>query len=236
MAARAVRVPVHEHHRRRHPRRATCARSSTSIILPSASPERLISGDSRRTSCRPSTPAASATRGVAALKAFVESGGTLDLPRSGRRPRDRRVRAAASRRRARASSDKFFCPGSILRLDLDPAQPLGLRDARRTPPAFFAFSSAYEASAARRGTSIRPAARALRRQGSAAERLARRRRQLIAGRAAVVQVSVGTGRVVLLGFPVQHRGAVARHVPSAVQRHLHVAAEKATGVFSATIR
>ena len=29
---------------------------------------------------------------------------------------------------------------------------------------------------------------------------------LIAGRAAVVEAAVGTGRVVLFGFPVQHRG------------------------------
>ncbi len=29
---------------------------------------------------------------------------------------------------------------------------------------------------------------------------------IIAGRAAVVQATVGTGHVVLLGFPVQHRG------------------------------
>jgi len=30
--------------------------------------------------------------------------------------------------------------------------------------------------------------------------------ELIAGRAAVVEAPVGPGRVVLLGFPVQHRG------------------------------
>jgi hypothetical protein len=30
--------------------------------------------------------------------------------------------------------------------------------------------------------------------------------EIIAGRAAVVQATVGTGHVVLLGFPVQHRG------------------------------
>jgi hypothetical protein len=81
--------------------------------------------------------------------------------------------------------------------------------------AFFAFSSAFEASSGRgpasgHGGDPAPAA--------GMETIAHyanrdllvsgwlEGEEIIAGRAAVVQAAVGTGHVVLFGFPVQHRG------------------------------
>ena len=80
--------------------------------------------------------------------------------------------------------------------------------------AFFAFSSAFEACrrAARDGhggdPSRQPACDTVAHYGERDLLLSGwlEGEDVIAGRAAVVQATVGTGRVVLLGFPVQHRG------------------------------
>ena len=40
----------------------------------------------------------------------------------------------------------------------------------------------------------------------------------LARRAAVVSAKLGEGKVVLIGFPAQHRAQTARHVQAAVQR------------------
>jgi hypothetical protein len=115
---------------------------------------------------------------------------------------------------ARDAEDTLFVPGSIVKLELDPSQPLAYGMEPRTA-AFFAFSSAFET-----GTGASPTAG---HGGTAAaapriETVARygdkdillsgwlEGEPLIAGRAGVVDVAVGAGHVVLFGFPVQHRG------------------------------
>ena len=168
------------------------------IILPSLSPERIAGGYSQD-----AVPAGYAgglgEAGSAALKIFVEGGGTLvSLDQAGGfaisalslpvRDVTRGVR-----------SDRFFGPGSILRLEVDPAQPLAYGMPRHTA-GFFAFSSAYEILAtADTTTAARFGDNDLLLSGWLDGE------QLIAGRPAAVQVNAGKGRVVLLGFPVQHR-------------------------------
>jgi hypothetical protein len=66
---------------------------------------------------------------------------------------------------------------------------------------FFAFSSAYEILASAEATS---AAHFGDKDVLISGWL--EGEQVIAGRPAVVQVNVGKGRVILLGFPVQYRG------------------------------
>ena len=67
--------------------------------------------------------------------------------------------------------------------------------------AFFSFSSAYDVTVPH--PSIQVVARYAQRDVLLSGWLDGE--QVIAGRAAVIQASVGAGRVVLLGFPVQHR-------------------------------
>jgi hypothetical protein len=101
---------------------------------------------------------------------------------------------------ARTTRDLFFCPGSILRIDVDAAQPLSYGMPAQTA-GFFASSSAYEAAS---NAGVQAAVRYADKdllisgwlQGEA----------VIAGRSAVVQAPMGAGKIVLLGFPVQHRG------------------------------
>jgi hypothetical protein len=166
------------------------------IILPSAPAERLIMGHPAD-----AVPAEYAgglgQTGVDALKAFVQDGGSLVCL-------DQSCELAITalgldiRDLAREAGDKFFCPGSIVRLELDPAQPLAYGMQRETA-GFFAFSSAFRPSAGAVTVATYGQKNVLLSGWLEGE-------QAIAGQAAVVEAKAGAGRVVLLGFRVQHRG------------------------------
>jgi hypothetical protein len=169
------------------------------IILPSAPPDQLMSGN-RPGGAPPEYVGGLGENGIAALKAFVESGGTLvcldqacalpiaqfKLP----------IRDVAHE----ASSDDFFCPGSIVKVDLERRQP----GAYGMPPhtaGFFGFSSAYQVTGG--DSSVHVIARYGPKDLLVSGWL--EGEQVIAGQPAAVEITVGAGRVVLLGFPVQHR-------------------------------
>ena len=180
------------------------------IVLPSASPERLVGGHPEGAVPPPYAGGLGDT-GVAALKAFVEAGGTLVcLDQAG----DLAIEAFSLpvRNVARAENSRLFCPGSILRLELDASQPLAFGMTPHTA-AFFAFSSAYEATASgstggHTGPGDSPATRTIARYAARDLLLSGwlEGEDVIAGRSAIAEVGVGAGRVVLLGFRVQHRG------------------------------
>jgi hypothetical protein len=166
------------------------------IVLPSAAPDRLRNGHPADAVPAPYAGGLG-ERGLAALRAFVEAGGTLvcldqacglaieafGLP----------VRDVAK------TSEGLFVPGSLVRLETDAAHPLSMGLLPK-PAGFFSFSSAYEAaSGAPLGTAARYGAGDLLVSGWVDGGDA------IAGRAAVAEIPLGTGRVVLLGFRVQHR-------------------------------
>ena len=166
------------------------------IILPSAPAERLMMGHPAD-----AVPAEYAgglgQAGVDALKAFVQEGGSLVCL-------DQSCELAITalnldiRDVAREAGDKFFCPGSIVRIELDPAQPLAYGMPRETA-GFFAFSAAYRPSAGTATIATYGQKDVLLSGWLEGE-------QAIAGQAAVVEAKAGAGRVVLLGFRVQHRG------------------------------
>jgi hypothetical protein len=137
--------------------------------------------------------------GVRSLEAFVRAGGTLIcLDQSGAFAID--AFKLPIRDVARVPRDQFYAPGSILRIDADPTQPLAYGMPAHAA-GFFASSSAYEASP--NGgvqTAVRYADKDLLISGWL------QGDSIIAGRPAVVQAALGAGRIVLLGFPVQHRG------------------------------
>jgi hypothetical protein len=180
-------------------RAGSLLRRYDAIILPSAPQDQLMSGN-RPGVVPPEYVGGLGESGIAALRAFVEAGGTLvcldqacalaiaqfNLP----------VRDVAHE----ASSADFFCPGSIVKVDLEPHQPV----AYGMPPhtaGFFGFSSAYQVTGG--DSSVRIIAR----YGSKDLLLSGwlEGEQVIASQPAAVQVTVGAGRIVLLGFPVQHR-------------------------------
>jgi hypothetical protein len=169
------------------------------IVLPSAAAELLVDGQPMD-----SLPAEYAgglgEAGVRELDAFVKAGGTLVcLDEACTFAIDAFTLPITDV--ARVPREQFFCPGSLLRIDLDPSLPLAY-GMPANASAFFADSSAYAISPDT--TTVSTIARY-----SAKDLLVSgwlEGEHVIAGRAAIVSASVGAGRVVLFGFRVQHRG------------------------------
>jgi Zinc carboxypeptidase len=181
------------------------------IILPTASAEQLRYGNPAGV-VPPEYVGGLAEAGVAALRSFVEAGGTLICLDQAGGLAIEEFKLPLRDTAHEIGNDEFFCPGSILRIELDPLNPLSYGMNPHTA-GFFAFSSAYEivgaaniegptrsGSAPRVRTIARYAPRDLLVSGWIEGESA------IAGRPAAVEVSLGAGRIVLLGFPVQHRG------------------------------
>jgi hypothetical protein len=180
------------------------------IILPSAPSEQLTGGHPSG-SMPPEYVGGLGSSGVDALKKFVQAGGTvIALDESGGFATT--TFELPLRDVAREAGDTFFCPGSILRLDLDPAQPLAYGMSAQTA-AFFSFSSAYEQVATRPaidghgGAPTASPIQTIARYGNRDLLLSGwlEGEDVIAGRSAVVRASVGLGHVVIVGFPAQHR-------------------------------
>ena len=150
--------------------------------------------------------------GVAALRAFVQAGGTLIcLDSSGELAIDMLQLPIRDVTRD-PMADQFFCPGSILRLELDESHPLAFGMPRETS-AFFSYSAAYDLErriltsdghgGAPPDTSVRVVGRYPARDLLLSGWL--QGESIIANRAAVVEARSGFGRVVLIGFRAQHR-------------------------------
>jgi hypothetical protein len=181
------------------------------IILPTASAEQLRYGNPAGVVPQEYVGGL-AEAGVAALRSFVEAGGTLICLDQAGGLAIEEFKLPLRDTAHEIGNDEFFCPGSILRIDLDPLNPVSYGMNPHTA-GFFAFSSAYDIVRA-------PNAEGQTRSGSAPRvrtiaRYASRNllvsgwiegESAIADRPAAVEVSLGAGRIVLLGFPVQHRG------------------------------
>ncbi|MER3397634.1 MAG: hypothetical protein C4315_05805 [Chloroflexota bacterium] len=165
------------------------------IILPSQSARGILQGNSPR-EYPPEYCGGLGEPGMAALRDFVAAGGTLiALDRAC----DAAIQALWLPVRnvlQGVKPDRFYCPGSILRILVDPTHPVAY-GYRREETGIFVNSPAFEVQ---QGTVV------------AHYPLAN---PLLAGwilgpehlynRAAVVEVPLGKGRVILLGLPVQFR-------------------------------
>jgi hypothetical protein len=138
--------------------------------------------------------------GVQSLKEFIQAGGTVvlmdeacGLARSLGVP----VRNALSG----LGRDRFYCPGSILRLNLNADHPLGWGMERETI-AYFDQSWALELD-----PSMTSEVRVVATYGQGNPLLSGflLGEEYVAGKPAIAEVKVGKGRVVLLGFRAQFR-------------------------------
>ncbi len=138
--------------------------------------------------------------GVNHLKEFVNQGGMLVCFDSACELAIKQFKLPLRNVLEGARSSEFYCPGSILALDLDNKHPFAA-----TLPgslsAYFINSSAFEAAA---DANVRVIAR------YAKENLLRSGWLLgedkLRGQIALAEVGMGKGRVVLFGFRPQHRG------------------------------
>lgn len=168
------------------------------VVLPRAQGDSLAAGH-RPGSVPPEYAGGLGEEGVASLRRFVEEGGTLVCLDTSCDLVIDALSLPVKNVLRDVPPEKFFCPGSLLTLDVDTAHRLGHGLPERAA-ALFAYSAAYEVTdptvasiGARYGEGDPLLSGWL--EGA----------EVIAGRAAIVEVRHGRGRVVLLGFRVQHR-------------------------------
>jgi len=137
--------------------------------------------------------------GVKSLREFVEAGGTLVCFDSASELAIKRFGLPVRNSLEGTKTSEFYCPGSILGLDVDTAHPIA-RGMSRDVNAYFINSSAFEVGDSSRVRVIaRYAEKHVLRSGWLLGE------KYLAGKAALVEVKFGKGRVVLFGFRPQHR-------------------------------
>jgi len=183
-------------------RKGSLQKDYSVVILPSLSAEAIINGYTGET--MPQEYRGGIGReGVKSLKDFVRQGGTLIALREAchlaMNEFDIPVRDAF---RTEGGKD-FFCPGSLLKLEIDPNQPVGYGSPEKTA-GFFAEGVVLATSPPQAGDIDR---RVVARYGKenillSGWLLGERN---IQGMPAVVDVTLGDGNVVLCGLGVQNR-------------------------------
>lgn len=137
--------------------------------------------------------------GLAALKAFVEEGGTLVLVDRACDLGTERLGLPVRNALAGLSSQEFFGPGSVVRASVDTGAALGFGLPSEVA-VFFRKSRAFVWD----DPAVRPAVRYAERDLLMSGWLAGESH--LAGKGAVVEVPLGRGRVILLGFSPYFRG------------------------------
>lgn len=182
-------------------RKGHLAASYDAIILPSTSARAILEGHSPTDMPVQYTGGIGST-GLEHLRDFVRGGGTLvALDGSSELVLDS-FGLPLHNPLEELGQDEFFCPGSLLRIEVDNRHPVAFgMPAQAT--AFFVRSSAYEVTADDEDSRIRVVAgypeRELLESGWILGE------EHLRGRGAVVEASVGQGRVVLIGFRAQLR-------------------------------
>ncbi len=176
------------------------------IVFQDQSPGSIMNGFSPNVMPEPYAGGVGA-EGVAALQAFVEAGGrvvAIDAATD--------FAAQAFSLGVRSAVDDipdadFYIPGSILRLDLDPAHPMSEGVPNETIAWYWRTSRAFEVDD--------PRARVVGRFGAGDPRLAGwvLGEEHVAGQPALLEVEVGQGSVVLFGFQPNFRGQTVASWP-----------------------
>lgn len=168
------------------------------IILPSQRVRAIIEGNLAGTYPEEFTGGIS-TAGVTRLKRFVEDGGTLICFDAACELPIKQFNLPLRNALEGLGSSEFYCPGSLLSLDVDNTQTLA-RGLVRNVDAYFINSSAFETT----DPSVRIIAR------YAKDNLLRSGWLLgedrLRGRIALAEAPMGKGRIVLFAFRPQHRG------------------------------
>ncbi|HYE72663.1 MAG TPA: peptidase M14, partial [Blastocatellia bacterium] len=146
--------------------------------------------------------------GIKALRDFVEAGGTLITFNNASNFAIERLGVPVRNVLKGISVREFYCPGSILRTELDNSSPLTFGIGKESI-AWFEGSPAFEVTDA---NNVRVIARYPSNQNPLLSGWILGE-QLIRGKAAVVEAKIGKGRVVMFGFRPQYRGQSLATLP-----------------------
>ncbi len=168
------------------------------IVLPSQSAKDITTGNAAGSYPQEFTGGIT-DEGVENLRRFVEEGGTLICFDAATELAIKRFNLPLKNVLEGVTRKDFYCPGSILSLEVNTEEPIA-RGLEQQTDAYFINDSAFEATDAKR---VRVVAR------YAKERLLRSGWLLgekhINGRIALAEVKLKDGRVILFGFRPQHR-------------------------------
>ena len=171
------------------------------IVLPSMRMREIVEGRAAGTA-PPELTGGVTEAGAENLRRFVEEGGTLIAWDDSTEFAIKRLKLPVRNVLENLKPSDFYCPGSVLRLEVDTSHPLARGFGPRAD-AYFINGAAFEVTDEGR-------ARVVARYGQSKDELLRSGwllgAQYIAGRAALVEATLGRGRVILFGFRPQHRG------------------------------
>jgi hypothetical protein len=179
------------------------------LLFADQQPNSIVSGN-ESPGTRPEYRGGIGDDGVAALKAFVSAGGTLVTMGNACDLAIERFPLPVKNLKRGLSREQHFAPGTIVKVEVDPAHPLGAGVAASTfgfynNSPFFAltegFSSQQVSVVARYPNADVVASGWLRGE------------ELMAGRAAVVAVDLKPGRIILFGLRPQHRAQTQATFP-----------------------
>jgi hypothetical protein len=171
------------------------------IVLPSLRLREIVEGRAKETAPAEFTGGVTEA-GVEHLRRFVEEGGTLVCWDDSTELAIKSFNLPVRNVLEGLKTSEFYCPGSVLRIEVDTSHRLA-RGLAPLMDAYFVDSAAFEVTDSAR-------ARVVARYAGRKEDVLRSGYLLgaerIAGRAALVEATLGKGRVVLIGFRPQHRG------------------------------
>ncbi|HVF29266.1 MAG TPA: M14 family metallopeptidase [Pyrinomonadaceae bacterium] len=138
--------------------------------------------------------------GIRSLREFVEAGGTLLCFDSSSELAIKRFGLPLRNALEGTKTSEFYCPGSILALNVDTTHPIA-RGMSRDVNSYFINSSAFEivGDSSRVRVVARYAEKEVLRSGWLLGE------KFLTGKAALVEIKLGKGCVVLFGFRPQHR-------------------------------
>src|SRR5215216_3689491 len=176
------------------------------LILPSQSSTQIVSGNAAGT-LPPEYTGGISEAGVKNLKEFVTNGGMLICFDDSCDLAIKEFNLPLRNVLEGVRTSEFYCPGSIVALDVDNKNPIASM-LQATLPAYFINSSAFAAAA---DANVRVIARYAKENVLLSGWLLGEGK--LRGQIALAEVGVGKGRIVLFGFRPQHRGQTWATLP-----------------------
>jgi len=173
------------------------------LVIPAISPNAIVNGHKPGT-IPPQYVGGITNKGVSNIKTFVQEGGTLVLLNYGSLFAIEQLGLSLSNVLKGLKTSEFICSGSLLKMKFDPKHPITYGMPDEAPavyarsPAFNIFSSFEQEKAP--AVVAKYAKENLLMSGFLIGE------KYLKDKASVVEVPLGKGKVIILGFGVQHRG------------------------------